>query len=444
MGHAPQRRLDVLPDGTVRQLSPISGTVVWTVPSRARRPLRATLPAGRPIDRVGPERACAFCAGRYRDTPPEKARLVLDPDRAGDPPWRVHRSLPAEQLELTVADFRWFPNLFQILPLEYWQANHGLTVPTELAARAQQYAATPAGRDHLIGVLRARARAGGPGADQVRAADDEALLAHAVTLFTSTHDVVVARRHFVDHATDDDELCACGDLTPDEHHAFLAFTVDALRDLATANPFVRYVATFQNWLSPAGASFDHLHKQLVAIDEHGPLMSRIVRTLADHPDLFNAYVADPASRDGLVIAENDHAVALAGVGHRYPTIEVYSTSPRNLPWDHDPAALRGMSDLLHACHAATGRLVPSNEEWHYRPRDVGVAMPWRINLKWRVSTLAGFEGGTKINVNTISPFALREQVVTELGRLRSEQRIAALRVGHECPARSGALRYRDG
>ncbi|GAE69287.1 galactose-1-phosphate uridylyltransferase [Cutibacterium acnes JCM 18909] len=33
-------------------------------------------------------------------------------------------------------------------------------------------------------------------------------------------------------------------------------------------------------------------------------------------------------------------------------------------------------------------------------------VPWRIILKLRTSTLAGFEGGTKIYVNTISPTTL--------------------------------------
>ena len=40
----------------------------------------------------------------------------------------------------------------------------------------------------------------------------------------------------------------------------------ALFDL---NRYARYVVVFQNWLKPAGASFDHLHKQLVAVDERG-------------------------------------------------------------------------------------------------------------------------------------------------------------------------------
>jgi galactose-1-phosphate uridylyltransferase len=434
------RVLEQLPDGTVRQQSPLTGTVVWTVPGRSNRPIPSALPVPRPLSEAAHE-TCAFCPERYLETPPECSRLVLDPRVGGPEPWRIRRHLAAEELTHEVADFRRFPNLFEILPFDYWHLNHGYQLPAQATARARDYVATPAGRAHVLAIKRTRMGAAGASAERVATEPEDRLLARAGTLFASSHDVVAARRHFVEGATTDDELASSGDLTPTEHHAFLALTVDALADMNRANPFAHYVAAFQNWLRPAGASFDHLHKQLVAIDEYGPLMTRIQGMLRDAPDLFNTTVADPAVHDGLVIAENEHAIALAGVGHRYPTVEILATGTTQLPWEHPPQALRAVSDVLHACHAATGRLVPTNEEWHYRPVDAVCAMPWRINLKWRVSTLAGFEGGTKINVNTISPFTLRERMVDSLVALRSAGRIEKMAIGDECSHRTGALGY---
>ncbi len=440
----PGYHLQRLPDGTVRQRSPLSGTVVWTVPGRSHRPLAAVGPEPDPLRPEDRDHRCAFCPGRQLETPPEKARLVLDPTASATQPWQIVGHLRAEQLDETLAEVRRIPNLFEILPLEYWQANHGFAIPADVQARAHDYAATQAGREHVLAIMRTRARAAGADPEQVAALPADELVAASVRLFASTHDVIVARRHFVDGATHDDQLASSGDLTPDEHHAFLALTVDALGDLTGSSPFATYVSVFQNWLRAAGASFEHLHKQLVAIDEYGPLMTRILGLLAATPDLFNVGVLDLAMGDRLVIAENDHAIALAGVGHRYPTIELYSTGAAHRPWEHPVAALRGMSDLLHACHAATGRLVPSNEEWHYRPVGAGAAMPWRINLKWRISTLAGFEGGTKINVNTISPAQVRARMVTALLGLRASGRIAELRIGDQCAHRPGALGYLGG
>jgi galactose-1-phosphate uridylyltransferase len=449
MPPAAQRRLQRLPDGTVKQRSGVTGTVVWTVPGRSNRPLPRLLPPGSPLaDDPAARPRCAFCPGHELETPPERTRLLLPraaaPGEGGDggeAGWVVRRDLLAPEVLAEPWDIRRFGNLFPILPFDYWRANHGMALTPQERSRAQRYAADPEGRAHLLAIMRTQLRAAGTPDDRVVAEPDDRLLGAAATLFASTHDLVVARRHHVEGARLDDELAGSGDLTPEEHHAFLALTVEGLADLLGRVPGARSVAVFQNWLRPAGASFDHLHKQLVAVDELGPLLERVLDRLVEEPELFNTEVADPAARDGLVIAENAHAIALAGVGHRYPTIECYATGPARRPHEATPAELRGMADLLHACHAATGPGIPTNEEWHVQPPGLAVPMPWRIHLKWRLSTLAGFEGGTKINVNTTSPFDLRERMVSALQRLRDEGRIAPLAIGDECDHRLGALRY---
>ncbi|OJV59549.1 MAG: DUF4921 domain-containing protein [Cellulomonas sp. 73-145] len=423
----PLRRL---PDGTVKQVSPLTGTTVWTLPGRANRPL-PDVPAQRsPVDPARADALCAFCPDRYTETPPEKARLVCDPEP------RLVEHVAAAALGETVAEVRRIPNLYEILSVDYWRANHGYVVPADVADRAARYVADPAGRAHVVSVLRARAAAG---AAPAGGSDDP--LAGAVDLFAGSHDVVVARRHLVDGARFDDELAGSGTLTPDEHHRFMAMTVRTVQDLYGSRPDALYVAAFQNWLRPAGASFDHLHKQVVAIDEHGPQVERERERLRDEPDLYNHAVLDVALRHGLVVAANEHAVAIAGVGHRYPAFEVYATGEHQLPWEHDDAEVRAVSDLVHALHAVSGVHTPSNEEWHHRPPDVAEPMPWRIVLKWRVSTLAGFEGGTKVNVNTIDPFTLRDRAVVGLRRLRDAGAIAPMRIGEETSGHPVRLRY---
>ena len=93
-------------------------------------------------------------------------------------------------------------------------------------------------------------------------------------------------------------------------------------------------------------------------------------------------------------------------------------------------------------HAATGGGIPTNEEWYCAPIDTDVAMPWRILLKWRVSTLAGFEGGTKIYVNTVDPWTLRDKVVPRLLDLRAEGKLASgVSIATECSCRVNSLKY---
>ncbi len=426
-----------LPDGTVKQTSPLTGTEVWTIPGRGGRPLVVPESSRSRVDPDSTGRVCEFCEERYRATPPEKSRLVLTADGP-----QTLRGLSAGELFDTVAELRLVPNLYEILSVEYWRANHGFEPPEAVRARASQYVADPQGRAHVLDMLERRAAA--TGLTGVWATEtEEERLADSIDLFAGSHDVVVARRHLVPGARFTDELAGAGTLTTAEHYRYVSFTVDAMRDQYVAQPSARYVAVFQNWLRAAGATSDHLHKQIVAIDEFGPQTERELARLAVEPDVYTTAVLDHAAAQRLVVAENDHAIAVAGVGHRYPALEVYSRSRHHLPWDHTPEEMRGFSDLLHALHAATGVHVPTNEEWHYRPPTADQPMPWHVVLKWRVSVLAGFEGGTKINVNTIDPYTLRDRTVAALTGLREQGKVAVERLGDECSHALGALRYAD-
>ncbi len=417
-----------LPDGTVKQVGPLTGTRVWTVPGRAHRPHTTPRPEPRILEPGEERRLCAFCVDRYLETTPEKARLV-------GPDFTEIRRVPASALTETDAEFRRFGNLFEIVSAEYWRENHGFRQPGHVFEWAQEYLADPAGRLHIETLAAIRAASSG-----VTTSVEEA----ALDLIGGSHDVVVARRHVIDGADNDDLLASSGTLSPAEHAEYFAFTVRSLAEIQAAQPYAAYVSVFQNWLRPAGASFDHLHKQLVAIDEHGPQVDHELRLLSSDRRLYQHAIADLAVSEGLVVAANDGAVAFAGVGHRYPAFEVYSTSTANLPQEHSADGIRAVSDLVHALHAATGVHVPTNEEWHYRPPGAPWPMPWRIVLKWRITTPAGFEGGTKIYVNTIDPWEMRRSAVEDLQRLRAEGRLAAgIRIGDECTPDDAILRYAD-
>ena len=429
--------LDVLADGTVKQLNPFTGTEVWTVPGRGNRPLGVQVADPQPISPDEHGGHCAFCELRYWETPPEKSRVV----RRGDD-WEQLDGVPASQLLDEVAEFRRVPNLFEILSYNYWHLNYGYELPGDVAARREAYLAEPEGLRHVVSVVEAKLRASGSTPEDIARMELGDKLDAASGFFGGGHDVIIARRHFVDGAADSAQLASSGTLTPEEHRRFLRFTVDSMEQLYAANRYARYVSVFQNWLKPAGASFDHLHKQLVAIDERGTQQELTLAKLRRNPNIFNDAAANYASRNNLMIAENDHAIAFAGFGHRYPTIEVYSRSEESDPWRHSSQEVDGVSDVLHAMHAATGADVACNEEWHHRPIDVREPMPWRIMLKWRVSTLAGFEGATKIYLNTIDPMTLRDKVVSQLHALRDQGRIAAsLRIATECGCQPNPLRY---
>lgn len=481
-------------DGTVKQLSPFTGTEVWTVPGRANRPLRLPQVEVRPLSAHMHTHTCAFCSGRYLETPPEYARIVRfasvkddDDDAAsadagaeaagsgnagaaasragaaggqgakagtkaaganarlgadagaGDTTgasdtWHTFFGLLPEYLNQSVADFRRIPNLFEILPFNYWQANYGFKLPERCRDRLENYLADAAGYEHLRAIVSAKLRASGAGDVEISELNLGDIRRHSAGFFGGSHDVLVARRHWRDDAVDTTGLAGSATLSVAEHRMWTQWAINAMHAQYLQNKHVKYVAVFQNWLRPAGASFDHLHKQVVGVDSLGASLQAEIARVNANGNIYRDFV-DWAYRAGLVVAANDGAVALAGVGHRYPSLEVYSTGPVSEPWLMEPEQVDAVSDLVHALHQATGTQVPLNEEWHYRAPGVAKEMPWRVVLKWRVSTLAGFEGATKIYLNTIDPRSLRERVVRELEQLRASQAGAlapGIRIGDEC------------
>ncbi|ADU49863.1 DUF4921 family protein [Intrasporangium calvum] len=405
--------LTTLPDGTIKQVNPFTGTKVWTLPGRGRRPIDRVARPPLPIDPADADRICAFCPERVLETTPEIARLVRDEASADG--WREVRGLTAEQVAASPADFRLVPNLFEILSFDYWHLTHGWEPTAEMTARRETYLSTPVGREHVERLARIRIAARSAEGTVDGPLTDAEVEREATGLFAGNHLLVVARRHFEEGARDDSRLRGSGRLTPEEHRTYVDFSIGTMRDVYRDNEHARYVSVFQNWLQPAGASFDHLHKQVVAIDELGADLEREVEHLAQEPDLYERWGQRYAAERGLLVARTPSAVAFVGIGHRFPSLEVHSLVTDRCPWELTSDEVRDFADLLHACHAATGVEVPSNEEWHHRPPSVDLPMPLRAVLKWRISTLAGFEGGTKIYVNTVSPWSVHERVV---GRLR--------------------------
>lgn len=429
----PSEPLVRMADGTVKQVNPLSGTQVWTVPGRADRPLPTLAGSDRPLDHGLDGRFCAFCEQRYLDTTPEKARLI----REGHG-WHTLTGLTAEELFDTVAQFRLIANLFEIVSVDYWRLNHGLEFSELAVARWAHYVSTPGGRAHLDHLLTLRSQSNDP---RYAAGSPQRRRLTELGFFGGFHDVVVARRHHVDGAEREDQLAASGTLTPGEHREYIDFTVGAIEWMFEMNPLIRNVAAFQNWLRPAGASFDHLHKQVVAIDELSVETQRQLERVREDPWIYAHLGVGYAAERGLVIAENRHAVAVAGVGHRYPSVVVYSKSATREPWRHTAEELRGFSDLVHAMHAATGPQVPVNEQWYHEPPGIGVAMPFRVVVSLRISTLAGFEGGTKIYINTIDPWTLAQRFVASLLKLRALGAVADFDIGPECTAQWASLKY---
>lgn len=426
-----------MPDGTVKQKHPFSGTQVWAVPGRETKPISNAIPKNtKKIDRSREGSYCNFCSKRYLATPPEKARMVKENGE-----YVIREGLDAVEVGSTTAEFRRIPNLFEIVTFDYWVINHSYEFSRKTLARRNKYLSTSEGIDHVVNVIDYKLKASGSSAEHIQSLDLKTKLKMADAFFGGGHELIVARHHFKPDAKYDAELYCSGEMTPEEHYQYFRFTIEAMKDLIANNRYIRYISVFQNWLSNAGASFDHLHKQLVSIDEWGTALERELDLYRKNRNAYNEFGANLHSYHNLVIAENDHAIAFAEIGRRHPTIAIYSKSENAMPQDHTSEELRGVSDIVHACHAAMGSQIPCNEEWFYSPIDATENIPWHILIRWRTSNPAGFEGGTRIYVNPISPENLRDQLVPRLFELKNQNKIKTFPIAFECPCRPNSLRY---
>jgi len=432
-----QRMFYIMPDGTIKQINPFSRTEVWTVPGRGNKPLTNEIPqSAHRIERHDPEDYCNFCEANYFNTPPEKARVIRT--RKG---YELLEHLPASEYRDTTAVFRRIPNLFEIVTMDYWRLNHNYELSPRNRRWKQEYLGTQDGFNHVRNMLALKLRLSGYSEDRLQALTREDVYNLSDPFFGGGHELVVAGKHYNDNAEYDVQLHSSGEMTPEEHAEYFRFTIQAKDDIYANNRYVRYVSVFQNWLAPAGASFDHLHKQLVALDEWGVSVEEEIDLVRDNPNIYNEQVVNFAAYSNFTFAENDHAIALADIGHRYPTVAIYSKSPNARPDEHTDEELRGFSDLVHAVHAAMGPQIACNEEWYYTPRDAVAKMPWHILIKWRTNNPAGFEGGTKIYINPISPIALRDKLVPRLYELRETKKIASFQIAEECKLVPNCLKY---
>ncbi len=426
-------------DGTIKQINPFTGTEVWSVPGRASKPITNAIPAtAKPVTSkpAAEEDYCNFCPKKYLNTPPEKARMVKDKDG-----YKVLRGVAANEIFNTCAEFRRVPNLFEIVSFDYWQKNFGFKIPDAEKERMEKYLSTNEGKAHVDKVVTLKMKAGGKTDAEIAAMNpaDKQHLTEA--FFAGSHELIVAGRHYVDGATHDSQLCSSGELTPEQHFQYFKFTIEAMKDIYAKNRYIRYISVFQNWLASAGASFDHLHKQLVGVDDWGISIEKEINLLRANPNIYNELAVNYAGYHNLIVAENENAIAFADIGHRYPTLSIFSKSEHVRPWDLTDEELRGFSDIVHACHAATGNAIPCNEEWYYSPIDCLDGMPWHILLKWRINNPAGFEGGTKIYINAVSPEDLRDKIVPRLFELKNNKKITAFPIAFECPSQANPLRY---
>ncbi len=413
-----------LKDGTVIYRNPFADTEAWFLPERKHRPSHTDRHVkAKPLQLEEPQNYCAFCPTNYFLTTPEKSRIEF---KDGD--WQLFDRPSPQRIFSTTADFRRISNLYEIISTSYWQKNYDYQISPANQKHKKMYLDDPKGRQHVQSLVKHKYHA----LKSSHEWTDAEIEQQADAFFGGAHELIIPRRHYFDGAADESHLASTGSLTPDEHYQYIKLTCHAVDSIYQNNPFLKFVAVYTNWRRDAGASFEHLHRQVIGVDRLGHHLQKTQKLAASDQHIFKDYIAYVAYDLGFVLCENEHAIAFVDIGHTFSSIAIYSKSSQTLPWQHSPQELRGMSDLIHAVHAAFGAHESVNEEWYYQPIQSDIKSPWFVLIRRRNHRHAGIESITDIFPDEYGPVDLKNILLGKMFKLRAQQKIAHFALDTEC------------
>ena len=209
------------------------------------------------------------------------------------------------------------------------------------------------------------------------------------------HEVIVGAPA---HATSLAQLSASG----------LAAAVDAWRARMRAHPDAAYVHLIVNEGPEAGASLEHTHAQLYALNfvpaeiarERERATAYHERTTGGH--LLADVATEETRRRERLVAVDDETLLICPWASRSPfELRVIPRTPQARFEDDDRGAAM-LATALGALGAALGGVPQLNLWVRTAPRGAG-EFCWHIDILPRLATRAGFELGTGVEINTYPP-----------------------------------------
>lgn len=173
-----------------------------------------------------------------------------------------------------------------------------------------------------------------------------------------------------------------------------------------------WATVFKNSGPRAGASLEHVHSQLVALDMVPPSIVRELECLASGGDPFAILLAS-ARREGRVVAEVGELVAIVPPAPRQP-YETWLVTREPVRHLHasPPAVMADLAVLTREMVVRLERLAPGCHYnwWLHQAPYVHAASPaatadrwhWHLEILPRLTELAGFELGTGCHIATVS------------------------------------------
>ena len=195
--------------------------------------------------------------------------------------------------------------------------------------------------------------------------------------------------------------------------------IDGWRQRSAAHADAAYVHLMVNEGHAAGASLEHSHAQLYALDNVPAMVAREREHFTAHNTrtmggcLLCDLLKEEVRRRERVVAVDDHAVLLAPFASRGPyELQLVPRIHQRSFAESEPAALDLLREGLQRLSAKLGGPPPLNLWVRTAPRGAD-HFHWHADVVPRLTRLAGFELGTGQYVNIVPP----ERAAQELGSL---------------------------
>ncbi|MGB9941420.1 galactose-1-phosphate uridylyltransferase [Methanosarcina sp.] len=168
---------------------------------------------------------------------------------------------------------------------------------------------------------------------------------------------------------------------------------------------VLYVSLFKNSGKGAGASINHLHSQLLALPFCPPLLTRELDVIRKKERCPYCAIFDKEKASPRMILENSEWIAFTPYSSVGP-FEVWILPEKHVSslGDCNDRILFALGEILRDILKSYGRVL-GNPPFNYMFYQLSEAPEYHLNLRLlpRISVNAGFELGTGIYINTISP-----------------------------------------
>jgi UDPglucose--hexose-1-phosphate uridylyltransferase len=202
-----------------------------------------------------------------------------------------------------------------------------------------------------------------------------------------------------------ESVLSLADLPPER----LAGAMEVWRERMRAHADSAYVQLIVNERREAGASLEHTHAQLYALDFVPAVLARerercgayATRTMGR--SLLEDLVAEEVRRGERIVAIDEEAVLMAPYASRTPfQLMLAPRKPRMRFEDGGPLGAALLHDGLSRLKRHFGSSPPLNMWVRTAPRGAE-HFCWRIDIAPRLTHLAGLELSTGVNLNIVAP-----------------------------------------